>query len=441
MGYYKTILKEQGKKIKKEKQKKKVDEVKEMTNRYSLNTFPRKEILEIILTQGSLPKNVFRILPTPLKRKFQLTAKDLVNHGYILEEDTDNGKVFTLIKKGNEETLSELFGDEALVYYNTFVVNTETSDERDALLSHANSAKTRAGIATRARSKRAYGNSLVRSLMYFANIDSTVRKRGILHFEKDVVHKSPPKYYSRFEVFNDIKVSKYEELYVPAVDTVRHELTANTRNLGLLVSEGDIYSCYCPNKELLRWYHSSEKIQQQFLGIYCKYRFGTNRVVPLHFVASNNIILRILENDARVKIMQNLLYADGLKTGEMYALPISEEGISHLKEMTEKNWKNRSLRNIGVTFEEVKEAELSSIACDAVRTVDGRQLFILNYCIPNLVKLKAFSKACKTEKLHKTSDFVIYCYPYQRELIDAYIGTACNIVEVEQMQSSYQREE
>lgn len=434
MGWYKKQLKQRGEKIQQKKRKKRIEEFtsKSFTrNEFDSQLYPRNIILQLLLTQGAIPKEVFRLSPD--KRKFQTASQIMQKMGMLKETHTPNGIVVTFDNFDKYETnLRDAFGELAVSYY----IENRIKEMGD-ITRRVTGKRTNKTLQYLTSQKRDYRLAYVRALMSYADVSSFITNRGILHIKRTFAGQKPF-YLSPNDIRNEIETNEgYEELR-SKIANVRNAFYSS-RNHGVVMSEGGNYIVYDIQRELMKWTSGIEKTFARQLGEFNKKCFNDNSpFFPLVLCNDTETIKRLIENDAKERIMKNLMHVDGSINKTMYVTTLTPEGISHLKEMTKKDWINASNKRCGLTFEELKRKDESSISCTAVRIVGDRQEFILNYCIPNLVDLKRFTIACNSNK-DEGKSFTVYCYPYQRGLIEYLMWNNCEIreiVQTEQMRNN-----
>lgn len=428
-GQARLLYQKQIEELKKKKLEEKIKRHSTAKKHY-LDTPLRKPIFDLLFTQGSICHEAIFTLPPETSKKICARIWKLTNLGYLKNEKTHHGNVFVLNDKYEEE-FRKTFGDTPVDYYKNFVAGTANNEqtEMSMLTTFTHSPSSERGKLVMSESLRAYSFSYLRTFMYLCGFNSTLTTRQILHFQKEKVGNEETNYYSRYEILNDIKVKEIEQIYDDETERVRPTFKARTRFKGMLTAKDDVFVIFFPHKNLMKWYHSVEYNFERFMNLYIKERVNEEKTGTNLFVCyDNEAVNRILDNTERKKIMKELLYVDGLRKKEFMVVTESYSGMKHLREMTEKNWRNEMHKKVGLTFNEVKRANESYSWCDAIRHEDDKEIVMLNYLIPNLCKLQPFGHLCRTNTNSKR-EFKVFCYAYQRSVIDHVFESAKVIVE------------
>lgn len=110
----------------------------------------------------------------------------------------------------------------------------------------------------------------------------------------------------------------------------------------------------------------------------------------------------------------------------IYAVPEDKNGKLLIRIMGQKSWKH-DIRKRLLSEKELENKIYTTVQCDGYDT--DNDIYTLIFCIPDLVKLKAFTARANLESNPKK--YRIYCFTYQIPLIMSLAGTNVTILKTD----------
>jgi len=251
--------------------------------------------------------------------------------------------------------------------------------------------------------------------------------------EDEKIPLYPPAFYNSLEI-------KDGAGYKLRIGDEEKEDVVGSRIIGVITSEGGIYSVYHTEDKQIRWTKNTEGQMSnsitRFTNERCvnisdeeKEQIKAGRItkqeikerkergwedIPYTPITKiSDAILVGVGDEIFLKTMNNSsdgrlnLYESGYKS--IYSIPYTKDGQKLIQLMTEENWKEKMLE---VYLEDFStNTKNSSIDCDGVSEEDC----VLLFCIPDLIKLKKYINGASY--MGDEKNYIIYCFDFQEEFI------------------------
>lgn len=424
IGYAKKRERLMEKKLSAKREAYRKSKARDGTKRYGMS--PRGYVLKTLLMQGSVPKYVFRLLPD--KQRYYNSIKKMVLEGWAKEIVKEGYRFICLDNPSQwiEELPQDEFQDYINYYYN--------------FVGCVNGEHSRLYSPDKQSIMRVYHTNYMRPYMSMSGIKTLLEERDE-PYTPTAIKLVEPIFYSALE----IKKWMWDE------DEQLNKSTRDSRLSGVLFTTDESYLVYDIQDRFQKWYSYSEmrvaeKVKQfrkkkmeelkvdgdnpqkaELIKVKNKSRQAKQVIV---YYKGDDLALKILNNEkertrGNTDMRVGYMYVD-YNFSAFYIIPLSIEGIWHTHEMTLPNWRIESHKRVGLTYDDTLKAKDVGIVCDGYK--DG--VFILNYCIPDLIRLKQFKGACVNRK--NSSLFKVYCYPYQKPFLEMVFKGKAKIIEVEQ---------
>ncbi len=223
----------------------------------------------------------------------------------------------------------------------------------------------------------------------------------------------------------------YNSLELKHTDKRQRYKTEFTRIKGALFSPGGVYSIYNINNGLIKWNNQGEQKAQVLLMdiINMNYdkSYGVEPVVDdtIIFGKDTNTILDILKPPTGKRDKNGFELLSFKNTYKnMYFIPLDIEGARLLNIIMEYNWQQRLRESVFPDEMLLSNTSTISVDCDAYNKEDDE--YILLFLDGNISKLRRF-KESTTDKSH---NYKIICFPFQTEMLQKYMGSDFNIMEI-----------
>lgn len=387
-----------------------------MNNKINFKKGYKRKIMILIHQCGLLPYDDIRLLMGESARMYQKNIRELAEKGYIRIEKRGTEKIIRLQDKEIHRAEYDTYlPAEIISYYDNHY---DTSFYLDNLRSKNESL-----------AKKPIRNASTCLLMQCAGVkigyDSNLLTENLLTDETCIYMDSiTVKHLDGYtasklkEIDKDKSINKYK----------------SSRLTGLLVSPGGVYCVYNIGGSMISWLRNGE----QKMNIYVErlIRKRTDDSCCITYQREAIIIARSEDLFKRICLLDysqsnnrysgtpliNIDYA----YKKMYAVPESECGIYMFKIMTCRNWKNIILQSI-ISKQDIENASGIDIRCDGYDK--DKDMAILVFCIPDMVKLKTFIIRARLENNKKR--FKIFCFTHQLALVTALAGR--NSVQISHM--------
>lgn len=368
-------------------------------------------MIQLLCLVAVMPYRSLRLL-SDNHRMYQRAVKEMEEDGTVVVD-----------KRGGEKNIRLLNYDRRRGEYEDYVPKEyaayyeETAREKIKALSDE---------VNKAASERVMKNSATQIMMYAGDIDISPDKRDL---RREMMEDSDLAYYTSGEL-------KQIESYRDTV-TYRNEKgekskkLSNSRISGLLVSPGGIYAVYHIGESLIEWKKFGEVKMAAYITRIIKQKsmsdVSADEPKNAIVIARNDkLFVKICNSSYRKNekvVIMNMEYA----YDRLYVIPEDRNGVLLLKMMAVNGWRGRILNSVLSREEQMASAEVS-VDCDGYDAEHG--IYKLVFCIPNLIKLKAFITRALLENNNQKS-YQIYCFSFQTEMVAELIGKYGTILTVD----------
>lgn len=240
----------------------------------------------------------------------------------------------------------------------------------------------------------------------------------------DLIGENENSYYSSREI-------KRIEGYTDGKSKTNKKVTASRVN-GILINGGENYIVYNLGNQMIEWKRFSEiKMATYVTGLIRKRSiYEREAKMPKEAIvlaSTDRIYHQICElNYERNRTYRVTLMNIDYSFQSIYAVPADKNGKLLIRIMKQKSWKH-DIRKRLLSEKELENKIYTTVQCDGYDT--NNDIYTLIFCIPDLVKLKAFTARANLESNPKK--YRIYCFTYQIPLIMSLAGTNVTILKTD----------
>lgn len=251
----------------------------------------------------------------------------------------------------------------------------------------------------------------------------------------EMIGEKEKSYYSSREI-------KRIEGYQDGKPKTNKKITASRVN-GIIISDGGNYIVYNLGNKMIEWRRFSEVKMATYVTELIRKRsiYEQNAKMPKEAIVlatTDRIFHQICElNYERIRTYRVTLMNIDYSYQSVYAVPENQDGKMLMHIMEQKGWKH-DIKTRLLKESEIEDQKFTNIPCDGYDTENDR--YTLIFCIPDLVKLKAFTARANLESDPKK--YRIYCFTYQIPLIVSLAGTNVTILktDIKSFYDKYYRE-
>jgi len=274
--------------------------------------------------------------------------------------------------------------------------------------------------------QRAYRQGLTLVMLYSVGVKSTSDIRPSLN-QIDVLD-SPPYYFTALEVKGKKGRKKVSESVYREIDLNNDKVDAgsrymSTRAMGVLFSNGGIYSIYNIEQKNTNWVDRSEinfSAYAYSVGMRKEMKQEDNKSRALIFYRNEKRIRDVLIGDKN----KNYLSLGQCGFDRLYMIPYSLEGQLLLKDMTEAGWEKKRIKEICRMENLSPDFEVNRLSVDCDGTLNDTYYFFFTNC--ELCRLNRFIKGARWN-LGGEDEFIVYCFDWQKPGIEEFVGNAATI--------------
>ena len=193
-----------------------------------------------------------------------------------------------------------------------------------------------------------------------------------------------------------------------------------------MLSPGGVYGVYNVDDSLIEWRKYGELKMAHYIADILNNNYepyiesNVSKVDFAVIMASDNRIYQEIikgeykNKDTYIKMNIDFTYP------QMYAVPLDKNGQKMMSIMVMEKWREKLNESV-LSEEEMIEAATCGIICDAKETTaEGKEIYKLLFCIPDLTRLKHF--LVQTQLRPDKSKYQIYCFDYQLEMLAGLVG-------------------
>ena len=193
----------------------------------------------------------------------------------------------------------------------------------------------------------------------------------------------------------------------------------NSRINGVSITKGGVYAMYSTGKNTPEWKRNGEVkmaacIQAVVARSVENVDLSDYEKEAVIISKKDSTFVKVVESEYKAHSQRRTLMNIDYAYEHMYSLPSSYEGIRVFRTMQLHNWQAKIKEQL-LSSEEIKESNYVSVSCDGYDKREG--IYKLIYCIPDMTKLKSFSKRAAIDE--EKEKYHIYCYESQLPLIRA----------------------
>lgn len=241
---------------------------------------------------------------------------------------------------------------------------------------------------------------------------------------KEMIGRKENSYYSsrEFKRINGYMDSKPE---------VNNKIVSSRVN-GLLLADSGFYTVYNIGNMMIQWRRLSEsKLSMYVVDLLrnrCEYELDAKvKKEAIVLATSDHIFRQICElnyekNRTYKTIYMNIDYV----YDSIYGIPEDYNGKLLIEILSTEGWKGR-IKHMLLDDKLIENGMFTNVPCDGYD--EENETNILIFCIPDLVKLKAFVARANLECNKKK--YKIYCYSYQIPLIVSLAGKNVEILKTD----------
>lgn len=240
----------------------------------------------------------------------------------------------------------------------------------------------------------------------------------------DLIGENESSYYSSREI-------KRIDGYTDGKSKTNKKVTASRVN-GILINGGGNYIVYNLGNQMIEWKRFSEVKMATYVTELIRKRsmYEQEAKMPREAIVlatTDRIYHQICElNYERNRTYRVTLMNIDYSFQSIYAVPEDKNGKLLIRIMGQKSWKH-DIRKRLLSEKELENEIYTTVQCDGYDT--DNDIYTLIFCIPDLVKLKAFTARANLESNPKK--YRIYCFTYQIPLIMSLAGTNVTILKTD----------
>lgn len=391
----------------------------------SYTTGYRGEVIRMVLTHGILPYEVFNLYTVAQMKQYRYAVHTLEEEGilgtkrpmcgrkivYMQNFDVNDYKFQQFVKMGILDKYKTL-GIKKLYLMNS---SSESREGKKNLVRDQNKALDDIISYTIAE----IADPHIKESYYDEDTDKA------FEYSKDLMS-----YYSRaYLKSRNLAGGTNGKQSVLATQYKHTQKWSSTRLNGMLHTAGGDYCMYCSQKKIIIWDAISEMKIVYYLEMLINACVGkANGQREAIFLFKNNKIYDQLMNLSvgRSRSGGKELIITSKAYDSVYGIPLSQDGISTLRLMSRRNWKQTIKANI-FSQAEIDAAEYVTVGCDAYDS--NKNTYKLCYCIPDFNKLSSFIIRANIE--NRRDGFEVYCYSYQAPIIKKLVGNTAKVFQVD----------
>ncbi len=365
----------------------------------------RGEILNAILENGFIPRDIIHLYDRSKAIQMQRMIKILKDEGVIEEKKTINKTNYLkLTINGRELILSEANAELASLY------NSPAIRQRIRTLAMSKPIRNKEKeIEYRTSQNKYINDTTVKIFSKLAGartaIEYNANKRSII--------KEHSLYLDSVQIKN---IGTYK---APIQNTLGSQKITNSRINGVSITKGGVYAMYSTGKSTPEWKRNGEvKMAACIKAVVARsienIDFSDYEKEAVIISKKDSTFVKVIESEYKTNSQRRTLMNIDYAYEHMYSLPSSYEGIRVFRLMQLPNWQTKIKEQL-LPFQEIKESNFVSVSCDGYDKRDG--IYKLVYCIPDMTKLKSFSKRAAIDEERET--YHIYCYESQIPLLKA----------------------
>lgn len=350
----------------------------------------RRELIQILLAFGAIPYDSLKMLNGET-RIYTRTARKLRDEGVVE------------VKDGNGIKAIYIKGTEGVMEYETEFPRCYIDRYQNITIDDANNMKWNRVGTYPERIRRKIETQI---MMHTCGVKIMPDDKPSIMINDYILNDTDSYFYNSVEI-KDIRSIEYQ---ADIEESDEGKKVTSSRIAGIYITPDEVYSVYNIGNKLIEWKVFGELKMAQFISLALRTKFEKPRkkreVTAAIILAKTeemyyDIITERYNKDASVSLM-NINYA----YQEMYAIPLGDVGKKYLKIMQEKQWKEKMRESI-LEHYVVQPGMNLPIDCDGYK--DG--VYILLFCIPDLVKLKKFVNIAALKE--NKSKYQIYCFTHQ----------------------------
>ena len=365
----------------------------------------RGEILTAILENGFIPRDIIYMYDKAKAIQMQRMIKTLKDEGVIEEQKTINKTNYLkLTSTGRELILSEANAELAAIY------NSPAIRQRIRTLAISKPIRNKEKEIEYRTSQNKYINDTTAKI--FSKLAGARTGKEFCANEKYNI-KEHSLYLDSVQIKN---IGSYQ---ATLQNILGSQKITNSRINGVSITKGGVYAMYSTGKNTPEWKRNGEVkmaacIQAVVARSVENVDLSDYEKEAVIISKKDSTFVKVVESEYKAHSQRRTLMNIDYAYEHMYSLPSSYEGIRVFRTMQLHNWQAKIKEQL-LSSEEIKESNYVSVSCDGYDKREG--IYKLIYCIPDMTKLKSFSKRAAIDE--EKEKYHIYCYESQLPLIRA----------------------
>ena len=365
----------------------------------------RGEILTAILENGFIPRDIIYMYDKAKAIQMQRMIKILKDEGVIEEQKTINKTNYLkLTNTGRELILSEANAELAAIY------NSSAIRQRIRTLAISKPIRNKEKEIEYRTSQNKYINDT--TVKIFSKLAGAKTSKELNAKEKCSI-KENSLYLDSVQIKN---IGSYQ---ATVQNILGSQKITNSRINGVSITKGGVYAMYSTGKNTPEWKRNGEvKMAACIQAVVAKsvenVDLSDYKKEAVIISKRDSTFVKVIESEYKSHSQRRTLMNIDFAYEHMYSLPSSYEGIRVFRTMQLPNWQAKIKEQL-LSSKEIKESNYVSVSCDGYDKREG--IYKLIYCIPDMTKLKSFSKRAAIDE--ERDKYHIYCYESQLPLIRA----------------------
>lgn len=238
---------------------------------------------------------------------------------------------------------------------------------------------------------------------------------------KELIEMEERSYYSsrelkRLDGYNDGKASSGKKISASRVN-------------GMMLADSGAYAVYNLGNQMIEWRRFSEVKLSTYITELMRKRsaYEQNAKIPKEAIVlatTDKIFHQICELNYEKNKTYRVTYMNiDYVYDSIYAVPEDINGKLLIDIMSSRGWKYR-IKQMLLRPEYIEDQKFTTVPCDGYDQIND--VYILIFCIPDLVKLKSYVARANLEGNKKK--YRVYCYSYQIPLLVTLAGTNIEIL-------------
>lgn len=357
----------------------------------------RGEILTMILENGFLPRDIIHMYDKAKSVQMQRMIKMLKDERVIEEQKTIAGINYVkLTNTGRELVLGEANAELRALY------NSPSVKQRIRTLAISKPERNKEKEIEYRTSQNKYINDAVAKI--FSKISGSTTDINLIQSNKSFYYDS-------------VQIKNLGSYNATAQNISGMQKITNSRINGVNVTKGGVYAMYSTGKSTPEWKRNGEVKMAACIKAFVSKNMPHVNASDYEKEAvilskKDSTFVRVIESEYKTNSQRRTLMNIDYAYEHMYSIPCSYDGVRVFKMMQLPNWQAR-IKEQMLSFEEIKESSFVSVSCDGYDKREG--IYKLIYCIPDMTKLKSFSKRAAIDE--DREKYFIYCYESQLSLI------------------------